>query len=243
MSAAGSVVTRPPGMMVSNRPCCVFTSCSRSLSGSEMMGNRKVLTATQSNFCAMVASRYGLRKAPARLSRTTKLTAAREVMQRLQKTSDAAMSSQVWPLLRTAIENDPGPFLTYLGIELKAPPKRQKTMTEIFIGKGKGKAKEANPLDFTAPPGSRRLCSVGFAPEPPPFTATNPGDQESSGVNRPYPESLEPALEFAFEGVAGSVAGAVDGLVQDSSNGKCRGQDNVGGQDHDTKPITGHPQS
>jgi len=58
------------------------------------------------------------------------------------------------------------------GIELQAPTKKLKTFTQIMTSKGKGSAKEANPIGFTPPAKRQPLCSVGFTPKAPPQPAT-----------------------------------------------------------------------
>ena len=66
-----------------------------------------------------MAAQYGLRKAPARLIGAQKVRAVAAVLGRLRQAADAAMRSAVWPAIRDTIEDDPGPFLMALGIELE----------------------------------------------------------------------------------------------------------------------------
>ena len=144
------------------------------MAGSDMLGGKQKLMAIQKQFHLDIAARYGLSKAPARLTTTAKQAASKSVLQRLRKTNDSALKSAAWATIRDKIESDPAPFLLALGIELQTPTKRLKTMAAIFTGKGKGRAKEANPIGFTSPKKGQTLCSVGFTPKAPPPTPTKP---------------------------------------------------------------------
>jgi hypothetical protein len=159
------------------------------LAGSDMVGNRQTLLAMQSHFHDAVSSRYGLSKAPARLSGTTKQAAASAVLQSLRETSDTALRSKVWATLREVIETDPGRFMLALGITLDAPKKSLKTMAQIFTGKGKGATKETNPIGFGAPAKKQTLCSVGFPPKPSPPAPTKPAPARLEHVPSVTPSS------------------------------------------------------
>lgn len=159
------------------------------MTGSDMLGNKQMLMAMHKQFHLDVAGRYGLHKAPARLTGATKQAAAQAVLQRLRETGDSALQSKVWATLRDAVEADPTPFLMALGIELKAPEKKRKTYTEIFTSKGKGKATETNLIGFTPPAKERTLCSVGFAHKPPPAPATKPLPQ-ALPADQPFVEEI-----------------------------------------------------
>lgn len=142
------------------------------MAGSDMVGGKQKLLALQKHFHDKVASRYGLRKAPAKLSGATKQAAALAVLKDLRRTSDAALKSKVWATFREAIERDPSPFLLALGIMLEVPSKPLRTMTQIFTSKGKGKAKDPNPIGFGGPAKRQTLCSVGFTPKQSPLAPT-----------------------------------------------------------------------
>lgn len=138
------------------------------MAGSDMLGGKQMLMAMHEQFHLDVAARYGLSKAPARLTGASKEAAAKAVLQRLRETGDKALQSKVWATMRDAIERDPVPFLMALSIELLAPAKKLKTFTQIMTSKGKGKSKETNPIGFTPAAKRQTLCSVGFNPKPPP---------------------------------------------------------------------------
>ena len=135
------------------------------MAGSDMLGGKQMLMAMHKQFHLDVAGRYGLNKAPARLTGASKQAAAKAVLQRLRETGDKALQSNLWATMRDVIESDPMPFVMALSIELKAPAKKLKTFTQIMTSKGKGKAKEANPIGFTPPAKRQTLCSVGFTPK------------------------------------------------------------------------------
>jgi len=169
------------------------------MDGSNMLGGKQKLMALQKHFHDNVASRYGLRKAPARLSGHAKQATAKAVLLRLRETADTALQSKVWPTVRDKIENDPAAFLMPLGMEIKAPAKKLKTMAAIFTSKGKGRAKEANPIGFTLPVKGQTLCSVGFTRKPPPSVPplidTKPlPDKQVVETIRVRDRDLDPAL-------------------------------------------------
>ena len=139
------------------------------MDGSNMLGGKQKLMAWQKDFYTAVAARYGLSKAPARLAGASKQAAARTVLQRLRETGDKALQSDIWLTLRDKIENDPTSFLTALGMVWQGPKKKLKTMAEIFTSKGKGQAKDSNPIGFAASEQGQTLCSVGFTSKPPPL--------------------------------------------------------------------------
>lgn len=159
------------------------------MDGSNLLGGKQKLMTLQKEFHTAVASKFGLSKAPARLAGTAKQAGAKAVLQKLRETSDGALQSQVWAVIREAVERDPAQFLLALGIELVAPKKPGRTMAQIFTSKGKGPAKEPNPIGFTLPEKEQTLCSVGFTPKPP-LSAASPLPA------RPAPARPPPAVEL-----------------------------------------------
>lgn len=165
------------------------------MAGSDMLGGKQMLMTMQKQFHLDVSGLYGLSKAPAKLTVASKQAASKAVLQRLRETGDKALQSNLWATLRDVIERDPMPFLMALGIELQAPAKKLKTFTQIMTSKGKGKAKEANPIRFTTPEKRQTLCSVGFTPKAPPQPATSTQAQQSDneiGVEQDQPLSNVP---------------------------------------------------
>ena len=135
--------------------------------GSDLHGGKQKLLALQQDFHAKVAALYGLSKAPARLSGTAKQAASKAVLKKLRETSDGALKSAAWSVIREAVERDPAPFLLALGLELATQKKQKRTMAQIFTSIGKGRA-TSNHIGFAPPEKDQTLCSVGFTPKPPP---------------------------------------------------------------------------
>jgi len=158
--------------------------------GGRMVGNKQKLVEMQKQFHIDVAARYGLTKAPAKLSGASKQAAAQAVLQKLREANDSALQSAAWANIRAAIENDPGSFLMTLGIEQQAPQKKLRTMAQIFTSKGKGSAKETNSIDFAPPEKEQCLCSVDFTPKAPPPQATT----ASPATRKPAPAPTLPTV-------------------------------------------------
>jgi hypothetical protein len=111
--------------------------------GSDLVGGPKVLAAHLSSFHETVASRHGLRKAPARLSTSGRFAAAAAVVRRLRETDDPALRSAAWSVVRDAIERDPVPWASTLGVRLDPRTvKPMRSMTAVFTSPGKGPKKE-----------------------------------------------------------------------------------------------------
>lgn len=128
--------------------------------GNKLMGGRAQMRAMKASFHETVASKYGLREAPARLTGTAKATAAGMVLARLKETGDSALSSDLWPALRTAIENAPDRFLEALGLVVE--PRPRKTMAQIFTSTGKGPRREKTAPNQT----TAKAIAFGNQPEP-----------------------------------------------------------------------------
>lgn len=161
------------------------------MNGSNIVGGPKQLLAMQKQFHLDVASRYGLAKAPARLTGTAKQAAIAKVLQGLRETSDSALSSSVWATIRAAIENEPGPFVEAMGIELPKPAKKRRSMAQIFTGTGKG-PKNEKPIGFASPEKERTICPVWFAQKTPlkPADKASPPTAQAAPV-QPAPQALD----------------------------------------------------
>lgn len=191
------------------------------MAGSDMLGGKQMLMAMHKQFHLDVAGRYGLSKAPARLTGASKQAASKAVLQRLRETGDKALQSKVWATMRDVIERDPMPFLMALGIELEAPAKKLKTMAAIFTSKGKGKAKESNPIGFTRQAKEQTLCSVGFTPKAPPPQATT----APPAARKPAPAPTLPIVpmidtEAVVEAVTRVHDSDLDPALYDSDTGE-----------------------
>ena len=157
--------------------------------GNKLIGGKQMLMALQKDFHAAVASKFGLSKAPARLAGTAKQAGAKAVLQHLRDTANPILKDRGWPAYRDAIEAAPASFLLAYGLELATPKKKLRTFTQIMTSKGKGPAKEPNPIGFTLPEKEQTLCSVGFTPKPPLSAA-------SLLPARPAPARPPPAVEL-----------------------------------------------
>ena len=170
--------------------------------GSDLVGDKRKLSAAQGSFHAEVAARYGLQKPPARLSGATKERAAALVLERFKALSDPVLRSAAWPVVRDAILTDPRPWLLQLDIVCTAVQKPLKTMAQIFTSAGKGARKEKpigfearrgrgtseepTPIGFGGQKKHRTLCSVGFGPETPPAESPAPASPAPS-ASAPLP--------------------------------------------------------
>jgi len=161
------------------------------MDGSNLLGGKQKLMALQKEFHAAVASKFGLSKAPARLAGTAKQAGAKAVLQHLRDTADPVLKSPGWPAYRDAIEAAPASFLLAYGLELATPEKKLRTFTQIMTSKGKGPAKEPNPIGFTLPEKEQTLCSVGFTPKPPLSAASLLPTRPA-----PAPAPAPPAIEL-----------------------------------------------
>lgn len=163
------------------------------MDGGRMMGGKQKLMAMQKQFHLDVAARYGLSKAPARLTGATKHAAAKAVLTKMRETGDKAMQSAAWANIRAAIENDPAPFLMAMDIQSQAPQKKLRTMAQIFTSKGKGSNKEAMSIDFAPPEKEQCLCSVDFDPKPP--TPPQPKAPPEPTKSAPYSSTESRVIE------------------------------------------------
>lgn len=191
------------------------------MDGGRMVGNKQKLIEMQKQFHLDVAARYGLSKAPTKLSGASKQAAATAVLTKMREAGDKAMQSAAWANIRAAIENDPGPFLMALGIEQQAPQKKLRTMAQIFTSKGKGSTKETNSIDFAPPEKEQCLCSVDFAQKAPlPKATTAP-----PAARKPAPAPTLPTVpmidaEAIVEDVTRVRDSDLDPALYDSDTGE-----------------------
>lgn len=184
------------------------------MDGSNLLGGKQKLMALQKDFYLRVSSRHGLSKAPARLTGTAKEAGAKALLQHLRDTADPVLKSPGWPAYRDAIEAAPASFLLAYGLELATTEKKLRTFTQIMTSKGKGPAKEPNPIGFTPPAKEQTLCSVGFTPKPP-LSAAPPPPARPAPVRPPPaapPPARPPAIELLKEEVVGEVEHFLDAV-------------------------------
>lgn len=135
--------------------------------GSEMMGYKSQLAEACQSFHDEVASMHGLQKAPARLAGKSKAQASKKVLDWLSMSSDPSLKSVVWGTIRDAIESDPRPFMTMLGVDIDPPKgKRVRTSVEIFTSPGRGPKFEKPdwPANWTGPHIEGDLVEVSNSP-------------------------------------------------------------------------------
>lgn len=123
--------------------------------GSDAMGGPKQLQAMQADFFEEVGKPYGLKAFPRQIGGAQKASLAAKVIRELRLRQDAALSSTIWPVIRERIESDPAPFAQLIGVSLdvEAPPKKLRSMTAIFISKGKGSCKPESEAHCRSPTG------------------------------------------------------------------------------------------
>ena len=182
--------------------------------GNKLMGGKQMLLALQKDFHAAVASKFGLSKAPARLSSSAKQAGAEAVLKKLRETSDSALQSAAWAVIREAVERDPAPFLLAMGMEVKATEKKLKPFVDYVTSKGKGPTKEAhnaiafdgqqshNAIAFASPAKDQRLCSVAFTLKPALVSASKPEQPARPPtarppVHQPHIDDSQPDRQFS----------------------------------------------
>lgn len=167
------------------------------MNGGRIVGGRAKLMAMQSQFHEVVATKYGLRKAPARMSGARKHAAAALVLARLRKVDDPALRSEAWATIRDTIEREPEPWLNALGLEMETIKKPVKEFVQFVTSKGKGPKYESvrptsKSIDFVPIEGEPKsidfteqgfgkeqsLCSVDLAQNTAPIDFANPGQAE-----------------------------------------------------------------
>ena len=110
------------------------------MSGGELR-SAQALQQTTRDFFEKVARRFGLRQ-PERVDHAQRAALARAVLARLEASLDPCVKSAAWVTIRATIEREPQPFAEALGVTLGTKPKRLRTMTEIFTGRGKKTAED-----------------------------------------------------------------------------------------------------
>lgn len=137
--------------------------------GSKLLGDKRQLAALRAEFFREVASRYGLRQAPARPRGASKAEAVAMVLERIRSAQDAILKSVLWPTIRAGIERDPAPFLDALGLALPDEPRKPaRTMAQIFTSPGKGahRARDeegrSKPIGIERGPKDGAVKPIGF---------------------------------------------------------------------------------
>lgn len=109
--------------------------------------------AMRESFGRLVATPYGLSMVD-KLMGKLKGDAVAMVLDNIEKHHRAVLTSSLWVPLRQAIERDPAPFISSLGLELAATPiKKTKTMAQVFTSTGKGAKSEMEHSTMPKPIG------------------------------------------------------------------------------------------
>jgi hypothetical protein len=112
------------------------------LVGSSVKGNRQKYKQRPDSFFEKVGQKYGLTKPTKRLPQAFKADLAKKVLNEIEKNSDPMTQSSLYPTFKLEIENNPIPYAVNLGMEIKVPQKKPRTVAQIFTSKGKGKNRE-----------------------------------------------------------------------------------------------------
>ncbi len=143
--------------------------------------DRAGLRTLRESFYRDAAKPFGLTKPISRLAGAARADGAQAVLQALRTGQDAILQSELYQVVRQAIERDPAPYMAALGIEVQTPTnKPMRTMAQIFTSAGKGSKTErkSKPIAFGAADQKpiafemdhekdRKLCTVAF-PQPAP---------------------------------------------------------------------------
>jgi len=143
------------------------------LNGAKMFGYKRRLHELQSDFLYAVASRYGLKMPPRRLSGYSKRATAGAVLRAIDHANDPALKSIVWGAIRQSIEADPMKFAFVFGIDAHEQTKRPRTMTQIFTSMGKGAKFEREATQQLGSERDQNLCSVDFQNQNNPTASTS----------------------------------------------------------------------
>jgi hypothetical protein len=139
---------------------------------SGVFGLRADVKGLQDDFFRNVASRFGLRRAPARLAAADRKALAATVLQHLKATADPVTKSPTWPVVRDAVGADPRPWAEQLGIPITV---RLKTLAELKVSHGRGPRREKTSIDVLGA-GSPIISPVvgDLRNEAPPASAAGP---------------------------------------------------------------------
>ena len=103
---------------------------------------RPALKELRKSFSREVASGFGLKEQPGRMSGAEHGIAARMVLEKLESSQDPILKSGLWDVVKKDINRNPAQYMERLGIELPTnkpeTKKPQRTMADIFTSPGKG---------------------------------------------------------------------------------------------------------
>jgi Plasmid recombination enzyme len=146
--------------------CLLLPLVSGRMNGGKLVGNRKTFAEHHQTFNEQVGVPFGLKRAPARLTPSNRVSAAKLVIDSLKQSNDAGLQSIVWPTIRASIEANPNPFLESLGLSLIDKVKPIKSLASIMCKPQKMSKPDMTikpkSIDFEAAKNHRSLSCVDF---------------------------------------------------------------------------------
>ena len=128
----------------SNPHMHVLLSCVKinSLLGAKLAGYGSKFNERKVRFFDQVAKEYELVMPTLKLKSSDRKRLAHEVYQFIEQSKDPITVSPAHNIIRSSIEEDPLPYAALYGLQVKLSPiiKKNRTLTQIFISKGKGKS-------------------------------------------------------------------------------------------------------
>lgn len=116
------------------------------LLGSRLYASPNENRKREKDFEVRVGLKYNIRLRQ-KLRKAEKSVVVQDVMAALTDKCDPILQSQLLPLMRTFVEQDPWLFAEILGVEVKVSPPAERTFTQIMTSKGKGKGKTSEDED------------------------------------------------------------------------------------------------
>lgn len=131
---------------------------------SRVFGDRAELARMHDDFFRRVGSRFGVLRAPGKMTAKERGANARLVLAELKRIEAPELVGPLWPMVRDCIQRNPGECLELLGLDAH---RELRTMAEIFTSKGRGSEQVANCYSTSPLPAGNLLCSVSsFARDP-----------------------------------------------------------------------------
>ena len=130
------------------------------------------LALLRKSFAQEVAQKHGLQIASIkRMSLEERNKKSEVVINHLQRTRDPAVSSEIWPVVRNQIQENPEPYMGSLGLSYCPAPdnKKMKSSTQIMTSKGRRTSQDRESRDgfgkryFSGQTLDRNLSCVGIA--------------------------------------------------------------------------------
>lgn len=132
---------------------------------SRVFGAKPDMAKLQDDFFRIVASRFGVRRAPKKLRAKEIEAGAKAVLIELQRRDAPELRGPLWPRTREDIKRNPRPYAELLGIEIK---RQLKTLAQLAVSQGHGSEKRENRYSTSGSARSELLsCVSTFESDPP----------------------------------------------------------------------------